>query len=229
MRNPSTVVFGLLCGTVVMFSADRPTGDRIAEAGKSLDQARVRRFSERPPSFSLLIFDRDVVSDIPRLFEDLQFKVLAKSKTTSNYSEFSKKLSDSEVSEDKGISQFAVYIVENRTVVAGPVEVIFLHTNAIVSFCSEKKTTAHVVDWERVSESVLLASFASDGLKTFAVFSQDKATVELINPIPMLQKKPNYKGLMETVMKEGLPVKEAIGKDKVEVTLLKLRWLGETP
>lgn len=175
---------------------------------------------QRPVSFSFVIFEGDVINEIPRLLEGCQYKVLEKASAKMMLGDLYASLPEPSGLKNSIVSK-AYARVGTYTVLCDPEMVFLTFIDELTKFCRVHLTQVFVAAWERVSETVALSQISVEGLTSQTFYVAGKAQGEQTQPHKSIQRNPNSDGLLQAMAELGVPLGNL--KQEVEATVLKLQ------
>lgn len=184
-----------------------------------LDDRTTRAF-ERPPSFSFIYFDAQVLGAIPDLLLKCGYRPLGSAQFRAPFQEAYWALEPIE-EPDNTIVHKGAFLVTGGTVLLDP-EMVIGHSNEeqVRAFCDVHSATATVIIWERVSETVAYLEITPDGRASSTLLIRGEPEGPQVAPRQSLRRKPDPEGLRDALQAAGVPCEEVFGE--VDLWALKL-------
>ena len=200
-----------------------PSADAIAQAGESLDQARLVRMFERPPSFSLVAFSGDIRSELPALLSACNYEVRRSGSFNGSFQELYEGLGRPS-GPNSTIVQKAWFLAAGHTILLDPEMVLITETAQLSQMADKACGTVKAAIWERGSETVALAELGSEGVIRQTWYCQGEATEEAMiggGGHQEISERPDSDGLKAALSGYGLHEDALFGE--VEATVVELQ------
>jgi hypothetical protein len=154
-----------------------PSADVIPQAGESLDQARLGRMFERPPSFSLVAFPGDMRSELPAFLSACHYELRRSESYNGSFEELYEGLGQPS-GPNNTIVQKAWFLAAYHPISLDPEMVLITETDQLSQMSAKARGAVKSSDLERGSETVALAELGPEGVIRQTWYCQGEATGE---------------------------------------------------
>jgi len=207
-----------------LFGLSKPSeySDNFAKAAATLDRKRLSHAFERPPSFSVLIFQGHAGTHIPELLEACNYQIVRVGKAHGSVTSLHSQMGMPRVP-NNSIVYKGYFSIPGFTVLLEPEMVLLTWGEALAQFCRRFETKILIGIWERVSETAAIVEFDRNGLTRRTWYCQGSPSEQpeqQINPRSALMARPDSEGLKLALKESGIPVEQVFRE--VEITAYEL-------
>ena len=172
---------------------------------------RTRNAFTREASFSLIHFRGNVLEALPQLLDGCGYRPVENATLAGPFEEVYWSLQDAEDPETPTMRK-AAYLVPGGTVLMDPEMVIgFSHADVLQQFCVDTGSVAVVALWERVSESALVLTVTSAGVRSRTFLIRGQPEGEQVAPNANLAASPDATGVRQVMASLAIPVDSVFG------------------
>jgi hypothetical protein len=186
-------------------------------------------FPARRASFALLLFDRNILADLPALFAGAGYRVLGNRPFRGPFEAVYAELQGHRDTDDERIVLKGAYTLASGTAVLDPEMVLADTPQSLVPFCQARGLRCQSALWERVSESVLFADIKEGRIDSQTSLVRGSPSGAQIAPKSLLVKTPTSRGLQQLIAECGHDPNALFGHiEGYEFRLLSDEPAGET-
>lgn len=202
---------------------EEPAQNRFEQVGHSLDESRLVRMFERPPSFSLVAIPGDVRSELPDFLSACHYELRGTGSFSGPFEDLYEGLGNP-ARPDNTMVQKAWFLAAGHTILLDPEMVLIAATDELSQMAAKADGKVKAAIWERGSETVALAEIGPEGVIRQTWYCEGEATEEATiggGGHTELNESPDSTGLKAALASYGLHEGALFGD--IDATVVELK------